>query len=186
MGYIFNPDALHEIARKRMSLPHQEMVQAIIDDVAELWPGHVERRPNWFFNLAGGAIGTMTLLHVSLREYVIIYGSPIGTIGFSGRHRLEIWDYVLTGEMACCTEDNFCARVAHPPGDAAHLRKGQVKGYRLQEGTWMLEYARGWTLPSLPMGVGDAIFSCADLRILGKTLWQYSKLVGKELLRGKI
>lgn len=186
MGYLFDPDSLHEIARKRMSLPHPEMVQAIMADLHDLYPGHVEREPHWFFNLAGGAVGTMTLLHVSLREYIVLYGSPIGTAGFSGRHRLEIWDYVLSGEMATCTEEDFCRKVIHRPGDAAFLSRRQVKGYRLDEGTWLLEYARGWTPFSLPMGLGDAVFSCADMPIIFKTLWHYSRLVSKELLRGKV
>jgi C-8 sterol isomerase len=186
MGYVFDPQHLHEIARKRMHLPHQEMVQAIIDDLASAYPRHVETRQNWLFSLSGGGVGIMTILHASLSEYVILFGTPVGTEGCSGRYRLEIHDFVLKGEMWTYTEEAFLERTVTRPGECGLLKRRQVKGFRLLEGTWMLEYGRGFIPSALPLSLGDAVFSCMDWWTVGKTFWLYGKQVVKQLLRGKI
>ena len=90
MGHLFAPGTLHEIAKRRAGLPHEEMVALIIEDLARAYPRHIETRQNWFFSLAGGATGIMTVLHGSLSEYLLLFGSPVGTEGFSGRYWLNL------------------------------------------------------------------------------------------------
>jgi ERG2 and Sigma1 receptor like protein len=186
MGYLFAPQTLHEIAKRRAGLPHEEMVALIIEDLARAYPRHIETRQDWFFSLAGGATGIMTVLHGSLSEYLLLFGSPVGTEGFSGRYWLDIYDFVLSGEMWTYTEEQFRERVATRPGEMAQLRRRQVKGFRIREDTWMLEYGRGLVPTALPVALGDAVFSAMDFRTVFKTLWVYGQLVVRELVRGKI
>jgi C-8 sterol isomerase len=110
----------------------------------------------------------------------------VGTEGFSGRYRLDLYDFVLSGEMWTYTEENFRERLVTRPGEMAHLRRRQVKGFRIKEDTWMLEYGRGLVPSALPVGLADAVFSAVDARIVWKTLWVYGRLVVRELLKGKI
>jgi C-8 sterol isomerase len=105
MGQVFDPRRVHEIARRAVGLPHEPMVKTVIEGLRAEYPGHVARSPRWVVNRAGGAMGMMMLLHASLSEYVLLFGTPIGTEGFSGRYRMEIWDFVLAGEMWTYTED---------------------------------------------------------------------------------
>jgi len=185
MSYIFDPDKLHALAKNRVGLPHQEMVSTIIEDLAHQYPGHIEKKQKWILSLCGGAMGIMTILHGSLSEYLLIFGTPIGTEGFSGRYRVDIYDFIVAGEMWTYTEDHFRQRIVTMPGEMAHLRRRQVKGFKFPEGAWMLEYGRGPIPTTLPFALSGAAFSL-DIRPIAETLWVYGRLVIKELWRGKI
>jgi len=161
------------------------MMEAIIEDFAVVHPGHIEKRQKWIFNIAGGAVGMMTILHGSLSEYLILFGTAVGTEGFSGRYRIDIYDFMLAGEMWTYTEEDFRERTVSKPGDMTLLRRGQAKGLRLFEGTWMLEYGRGPVPTTLPFALGGAMTSM-DATIIFQTLWLYGRLVVKELRQGKI
>ena len=185
MGAIFDPERLHEISRKGVGLPHDEMFRVVGEELAKAWPGHVTTDFRWMFNNAGGAMGTLTFLHASLSEYLIFFGTPIGTEGHSGRYVTEVWDFVLSGEM-WCYHPGESQRSVYKPGDAAYLGASAIKGYRIPEFCWMLEYARGPVATMLPFGLADTLVSTLDFRTLGQSLWNYGRLVVGELRRGKL
>ncbi len=186
MAYIFDPERLHEIARGAVGLPFEAMVDHVIDALDQGWPGFIETRQDWVFSLAAGATGIMTVLHGSLSEYVIIFGTPVGTEAFSGRYHLDIYDFVMAGEMRTYTEQQYGEAVVTLPGERALLRRGQVKGFKLSGDCWMLEYGRGVVPSSLPIALGDAIFSAMDGKTLLKTVQHYGRQVVRSLLKGKV
>lgn len=185
MGYIFDPTHLHTVAATHIGLPHEEMIEAVIADLAKAYPGHIETKQDWILNIAGGAMGIMTILHGSLSEYLLVFGSPIGTEGFSGRYRLDIYDFMLAGEMWTYTEENFRRRIVTRPGECAYLKRRQAKGFKLPDSGWMLEYGRGPVPAALPFGLSGALTSL-DVKTVAKTVWLYGKLVVRELRQGKI
>ena len=184
MAYTFDPQRLHESARRAVGLPHDATVATVIADLAAAYPGHIERDVQWMMSLSGGATGVMTILHCSLSEYLIIFGTPVGTEGFSGRYRIDIYDFLMSGEMWTYTERACSAPTISHAGDAALLRRGQVKGFRVSEGTWMLEYGRGPIVTCLPMGLSDAVISL-DGTTIWRTLSTATRLTFRELRQGK-
>jgi ERG2 and Sigma1 receptor like protein len=182
VGYLFSPERLHEIGRRAVGLPHEQMVRSVTEDLARAYPGHIETREEWILSIAGGVMGIMTVLHASLTEYVLIFGTPIGSEGFSGRYRIDIWDVVLAGDMWTYTEEEFREPQKYGPGDLAYLRRGQAKGVKLFDGNWLLEYGRGPIVTALPF----AVMTAMDARTIWKTVAIYTRHVVRELVRGKI
>ena len=98
MGYLFDPDVLRDCAARGIGLPLEEAFDAITAALAEHYPGHIDTGPrDWIYSCAGGAKGMMTLLHGSVREYVILFGSDVGTHGHSGIYRSEVDDWSSQG-----------------------------------------------------------------------------------------
>lgn len=191
MAAIFDPEVLHRIAREvggRPPASNDAMVASVREALRAAYPGHVhgDDPPQWIWSLAGGITGVMTLLHASLSEYVLIFGAPVGSDGFSGRYRIDIYDYVLAGEMATYREASPGTPVISGPGEWTLLPRGGVKGVRLGAGTWLLEYARGPIATCLPMALGDAVFSALDGTTIVDTFRAYGRLVARELMQGKI
>jgi C-8 sterol isomerase len=185
MGTIFDPDELHEIANAAIGLPTHEIHGAVASALACAHPDHIEPRLDWIFNNAGGAMGQLTLLHASLSEYIILFGTPIGTEGHSGRYQTEVWDFMIAGEAWCYLEGET-ERTVYKPGDTMYLGASQVKGYRVPDFAWMLEYARGPIPLMLPFGLADTVTSTLDVRTFARTFWNYGRLTVRELMRGKI
>jgi hypothetical protein len=151
--YLFDIETLHEISKKGVGLSYEKMFDVVQNELIAKYGDHIAPERRWIFNVAGGAMGQLTVLYCSLHEYLIFFGTPIGTNGFSGRYSgMDVFDFMMDGNMQAYTEgqataDNF------NPGQYSHLEKGQGKGYVIRDHGWMLEYSRGSILPSLNFGV---------------------------------
>jgi hypothetical protein len=186
MTYAFDPEVLGECARAGVGLPIEEAFDAITARLGAAYPRYIDSGPRrWILNNAGGAMGQMALLHCSFSEYLLFFGSPIGTEGHSGRYATQVFDWVIDGEMWCYIEGET-TRTAYRPGELAYLGADRVKGYRLPDHAWMLEYARGPIPSMLPFGLADSLLSTLDLHTVARTLIGYGKLTVKSLLQGKL
>src|SRR5262245_30725349 len=85
MANVFDPHELHQLARDCIGGPIESVFENLHARLLERYPGHIDPNPPWMFNNAGGAMGAMCLLHGSITEYLIVFGSPIGTEGHTGR-----------------------------------------------------------------------------------------------------
>jgi hypothetical protein len=187
LSNVFDPKDLREIAKKGIGLPTNQMFRTVHEELLKRYPGHINRNPRWVLNIAGGAMGQLQLLHGSLSEYLIFFGTPIGTEGHSGRyHVAEIWDWTIEGEGWCYLEGETERRV-YKPGDEMYLQKGKAKGYCIKDHSWMLEYGRGCIPMLMPFGaLASNMLNTLDYVTLWRTIRDYAPLVTKELLKGKI
>lgn len=185
MSHVFDPEQLHALVRPLIGQRLPDIFEALVDGLSARYPGHVLRDEKWIFNNAGGAMGMMRVLHASLTEYLILFGSPIGTEGHSGRFLSDDWFFILDGEQWAYTEGAL-EREVYRPGDVHHLPRGVAKGYRMPDRCFALEYARGVIPLMLPFGVADTLTSTIDFRTLAKTFSVYARSITRELLQGKI
>ncbi len=185
MGYVFEQPEIHAIAKRAVGKPLVAMVAQICAELEARYPGHIIQNREWVFNNAGGAMGQMMVLHASLTEYLLIFGSSTGTEGSSGRFMAEDWFHMIDGEHWSYAEGSLEKTITRP-GEVAHLRPGEVKQYRLPDHGYALEYARGVIPAMLPFGLADTISSTLDFPTLYKTVRIYSRAVVGNLLRGKI
>ncbi|KAM0721076.1 hypothetical protein Q7P37_003362 [Cladosporium fusiforme] len=179
--YIFNPTQLHEFAQSAIA-QHGNDTRAIVTDIVanlQTTPAKpfVNLEQEWIFNNAGGAMGAMYIIHASITEYLIIFGTAVGTEGHTGRHTADDYFNILTGTQLAYVPGEFEPEV-YPAGSVHHLRRGDVKQYKMESSCFALEYARGWIPPMLFFGYADTFFSTLDF----PTLWRTTFVTGREMI----
>ncbi|MGD1912843.1 MAG: ERG2 family protein [Rivularia sp. (in: cyanobacteria)] len=179
MPYIFNPDTLHTITKKSLDLPCEQMFETLRTELEQQYPGKISNKIEWMLNNAGGCMYSIAVLHASFQEYLLIFGSSIGTAGHTGRHFTEIYDFVIDGELWYFSEKRPYERVSRKAGDKYYLDKFQSEGLSIPERAWVLEYARGFIPSMLPFGLADSFFSTLDWKTIASTFGIYGKLLLK-------
>lgn len=182
MPYIFDPDTLHAITKKALGLPCEQIFETVRTELEQQYPGKISDKIEWMLNNAGGCMYSVGVLHASFQEYLLIFGSSIGTEGHTGRHLTEIYDFVLDGELWYFSEKRPYERVVRKTGDKYYLGKFESEGLSIPDHAWVLEYARGFIPSMLPFGMSDSIFSTLDFKTVGRTFGIYSKLLLKNFL----
>ncbi|WFD31347.1 C-8 sterol isomerase [Malassezia sp. CBS 17886] len=187
--YIFDQERIHVIANTAIA-KHGDNAEAIFADILTEFRKDPKIAPTlnkhsfkdhneWVFNNAGGAMGSMYIIHASITEYLIFFGTPVGTEGHTGRHTADDYFHILTGEQQAYAAGGLVAE-HYPAGSMHHLPRGIVKQYMMPEtGCWALELAQGWIPPMLPFGMADAVFSTLDLQ----TFWRTTVVTAREMLK---
>jgi C-8 sterol isomerase len=181
-SYIFDPEVVHTCAMQSIGKPKPAMFDAFADAMEERYPGVLDRTQPWLYSIAGGAMIQMKLYYASIHEYIMIWGTPIGSEGHSGRHRVGFWDTVIDGEMWYFAEGEFDKRI-YKPGDRVYVGPGQACGMNFTNGVWAVEYERGPLPLSVPFGLADELFSCLDVQTAAQTLSLYTDLVSRHFGR---
>jgi len=183
---VFDPHKLREAAASAIAVggPCERMFAVLLDALEARYPGRIARPPRWVLSHAGGALGQFTVLYGSLSEYLLIFGTPIGTHGYTGRFRFATdWAFFLTGE-ACYFAEGDLEPTVRRAGESMVLGRRAGMGYRFAAETWILEYARGAIPTMLPFGFADAMLSTLDYRTVRRSLGQYGRHVIGNWLRG--
>ncbi|KAL4989536.1 ERG2 and Sigma1 receptor like protein-domain-containing protein [Aspergillus falconensis] len=178
--YIFDHGHLHDLSQRAIAAHGNDtraIVQYIVSELDEkVGSTHLNKDEEWVFNNAGGAMGAMYIIHAR---------TAIGTEGHTGRHTADDYFNILQGTQLAYVPGSYEPEV-YPAGSVHHLRRGEVKQYKMESSCFALEYARGWIPPMLFFGYADTFSSTLDF----PTLWATSRITGREmisnLLKGKI
>ena len=179
MSYLFDPEVLAEVVRMHLGAEVEQQFAGVSQTLVSIYGDHVSPGQRWTWSNAGGIMRSISPLHVSAHEYLLFCGTAIGSEGHSGRHRADMYELVMAGELWTYEAGSF-ERSIHRPGDVAVLRRSGANGSKLRPGLWMLEYARGNVASLFPFALSDTVFSTLDYRELGRQLSTTTKLMLKE------
>ena len=175
-NFIFDPEVVHECSMACLGLPMPEMFDKFAEEMEVHYPGVLDHTQPWLYSIAGGVMIEMKLYFASTTEYIMIWGTPIGSEGHTGRHRTGFWDTVIQGEMHYYAEGEFYKRI-YKPGDRVYVGPGQTCGMNFTDGVFAVEYARGFIPASMPFGLADEVLSTLDFKTAVQTLSLYTDLV---------
>lgn len=187
-NYIFDPQTLSEICNRVIVTQKENSTEGLLRSLRDELANHYgpefinEYKPeDWVFNNAGGAMGQMIILHASISEYVILFGSAVGTEGHTGVHFADDYFTILKGEQTAGSAHATVPEI-YKPGMTHHLVKGTPKQYSMPQGSFALELAQGWIPCMLPFGFLDTFTSTLDVINLYRTVY----LTGRDMIKNLI
>ncbi|MCX6131185.1 MAG: hypothetical protein NTX25_19270 [Proteobacteria bacterium] len=179
----FKPEEIQELAKEAVTwsvntqAKTQDQLSFLHKNLMDRYPGKINPNPKWILNQTAGALGQLQILYCSTQEYLIFFGSTIGTEGHSGRHDMDIWDTMLAGEMWVALEGHL-DRETFKPGQTGFLARGTAKAFKIPEYGYMLEYGRGNIIKGLGQGVlAPAAFINQDFKAMRDQLQECGKMI---------
>ncbi|KAF4611079.1 hypothetical protein D9613_006491 [Agrocybe pediades] len=142
--YVFDLDLLREVSTSAIAASPNDtrgMVDFIVANLTDTYGSSNVRlnlKEEWVFNNAGGAMGAMYIIHASITEYLIIFGTPLGTEGHTGLHTADDYFHILHGEQ-WVFEPGQLEKVVYGPGSVNLMPRGVARQYKMHEGCWALE-----------------------------------------------
>ncbi|XP_061887720.1 sigma non-opioid intracellular receptor 1 [Entelurus aequoreus] len=180
--YLFNKDDIAKLAKQHAGQDHEQAFSKLVVELRKRYPGHIlpDEDLEWVFLNVGGWMGGMCVLHASLTEYVILFGTGIDTSGHSGRYWAEISDTIISGTFRKWTEGTTKSELFYP-GDTVMHGMGEAAAVQWTAGTWMVEYGRGFIPSTLGPALADTMFSTQDFVTLYQTFKVYCKSMVLEM-----
>ena len=189
MAYRIDPDVLHGIAEQvvGLSLVDGTLLDRAVGLLSDAYPDLIDATPGrWVGSKAGGILGKVRFLYFSAREYVVIFGTPTGTQGFSGRYkRVEIHKFLMSGRIDSFDLESDATAPLPPllPGGRTVLAKGEARGLTIAPGSWHIEYGRGAVVTTLPFAMVDTLLLSLEVESVRRSSVEFSRLLRKQLRR---
>ncbi|XP_051539974.1 sigma non-opioid intracellular receptor 1 [Xyrauchen texanus] len=174
--YVFTKQDVAKLASQYAGQDHEQAFAKVVVELRKRYPGHIlpDEDLQWVFVNAGGWMGSMCLLHASLTEYVLLFGTAVDTGGHSGRYWAEISDTIISGTFRQWKEGTTKSETYYP-GDTIVHAVGEATSVQWSAGTWMVEYGRGFIPSTLGFALADTVFSTQDFVTLFYTVRVYLK-----------
>lgn len=188
MTYRIDPEVLGTVTKQVVGMPLEkgELITHAIEALADEYPDLIDRTPGrWVGSKAGGILGKVRFLYCSSREYIVIFGSPSGTQGFSGRYKhVQIHKFLIAGQIDWydLESDDTTAHTLTPGGHAI-MEKGQARGMTIHPGSWHIEYGRGAVATTLPFAMVDTLLVSLEFESVRRSTVEFAKLVRNRIRR---
>jgi len=185
---IFDVNKIHQAVKKGVGHPLPEALDIINKELERMYPGYIIGKGGrrWILFNGGGAMGQMTVLHASLTEYIIFYGSPLYSQGHSGRYIMDVYDFMIQGETKTYHAGELVC-TTYKAGDYSLLKALNSKGYCCEKDGWMVEYARGFIPYGLPYFLCSSIFVTVDIIPWLTAVWRVGRnMVYNMIVKRKI
>ncbi|MGX9788008.1 isomerase [Mycobacterium sp. MMS18-G62] len=188
MPYKIDPHVLHKVAKQvvGLSLEGGELITHATELLSDEYPDLIDPRPGrWVGSKAGGILGKVRFLYFSPREYIVIFGSPTGTQGFSGRYKhVEIHKFLIAGQIdSYDLESDELLPMTLRPGEHTCLEKGRARGLTIHPGSWHIEYGRGAVATTLPFAMVDTLLVSLEFESVRRSTVEFTKLVTRRFRR---
>jgi hypothetical protein len=189
MPYKIDPNVLLEVAKQVASTPLSggALITRATEMLADEYPDLIANPPgNWVGSKAGGILGKVRFLYFSPREYIVIFGSPTGTQGFSGRYKhVEIHKFLIAGRIDSYDLESDDLDPLPPllPGEHTCLEKGHARGLTIHPGSCHIEYGCGAVVSTLPFAMVDTLLLSLEFESVRKSGVEFARLARRRLRR---
>ena len=189
MSHRFDPDVLQQVVEHvaGLQLDSRDLISRTVELLAGEYPDLIDPTPGrWVGSKAGGVLGKVRFLYFSTREYLVIFGSPTGTQGFSGRYKhVDIHKFLLTGQIDSydLESEDIEPLPALLPGGHTCLQRGHARGLTIHPGSWHLEYGRGAVVTTLPFAMVDTLAVSLEFESVRCSTIEFSRLIGRRRRR---
>lgn len=188
MTYKIDPDVLHKVAKQVVGLAPEggELISTAIGLLSDEYPDLIDATPGrWVGSKAGGILGKVRFLYFSPREYIVIFGTPTGTQGFSGRYKhVQVHKFLMAGRIdSYDVESDDTTSITLLPGDHACMERGHARGLTIHPGSWHIEYGRGAVVTTLPFAMVDTLLVSLELESVRRSTVEFTKLVTRRFRR---
>ncbi|KAM8872637.1 sigma non-opioid intracellular receptor 1 [Synchiropus picturatus] len=174
--YVFNREDVAKLAKQYAGQDHDQAFAKVVVELRKRYPGHIlpDEDLQWVFVNAGGWMGSMCVLHASLTEYLLLFGTAVDTGGHSGRYWAEISDTIISGTFRQWKEGTTKSELYYP-GDVIVHTVGEATSVQWSAGTWMVEYGQGFIPSTLGFALADTLFSTQDFVTMFYIIRVYAK-----------
>uniref|UniRef100_A0A3P9M0Z4 Sigma non-opioid intracellular receptor 1 n=3 Tax=Oryzias TaxID=8089 RepID=A0A3P9M0Z4_ORYLA len=174
--YVFNRDDIAKLVKQYAGQDHEHAFTKVVVELRKRYPGRIlpDEDLQWIFVNAGGWMGSMCLLHASLTEYLLLFGTAVDTSGHSGRYLVEISDTIISGTFRQWKEGTTKSEIYYP-GDTIVHKVGDATAVQWTAGTWMVEYGKGFIPSTLGFALADTLFSTQDFLTMFYVVRVYMK-----------
>jgi sigma non-opioid intracellular receptor len=189
MPYRIDPGGACRPRQEVAGPPSDELILRATTLLADEYPDLIDPGPGrWVGSKAGGILGKVRFLYFSPREYLVIFGSPTGTQGFSGRYKhVEIHKFLIAGQIdSYDLESDDTAAMTLLPGEHTCLEKGYARGLTIHPGSWHIEYGRGAVVTTLPFALVDTLLVSLELESVRRSTVEFAKLVRRSFTAPRV